>query len=171
MEAVPDGKWSSPVEIDPFNVSIEEKVDLLLRANAAALGVQGARFVNSTIQSTRLGKTFASTDGSYIEQTLYRSLPRMTITAVNPAGGDSEPSARVVAGFAPEHWYVTLFYVVSVIAVGFHLRHGIWSAFRTLGQQSARGQRIARAVALAVSLVLTAGFLSVPFAVTTGLVG
>ena len=88
VEAVPDGKWSSPVEIDPFNVSIEEKVDLLLRANAAALGVQGARFVNANMFATRLGKTFASTEGSYIEQTLYRSFPRMTITAVNPAGGD-----------------------------------------------------------------------------------
>jgi TldD protein len=88
VETVRDGKWSSPVEIDPFNVSIEEKVDLLLRANGAALGVQGARFVNSTMFATRLAKTFASTEGSYIEQTLHRSFPRMTITAVNPAGGD-----------------------------------------------------------------------------------
>jgi TldD protein len=88
VEPVRDGKWSSPLEIDPFTVSIEEKVDLLLRANAAALGVQGARFVQSNMFNTRLGKTFASTDGSYIEQTLYRSFPRMTITAVNPTGGD-----------------------------------------------------------------------------------
>ena len=75
VEAVPDGKWSSPVEIDPFNVPIEEKVDLLLRANAAALAVQGARFVNASMFASRLGKTFASTDGSYIEQTLHRSYP------------------------------------------------------------------------------------------------
>jgi len=88
VEAVPDGKWSSPVEIDPFTITVEEKVDLLLRANAAALGVQGARFVNSNIFSLRLGKTFASTDGSYIEQTIYRSFPRMNITAVAPDGSD-----------------------------------------------------------------------------------
>jgi TldD protein len=88
VEAVPDGKWASPVEIDPFSIPIEEKVDLLLRANAAALGVQGARFVNSTMFVARLGKIFASTEGSYIEQTLHRSYPSMNITAVNPAGGD-----------------------------------------------------------------------------------
>ncbi|WP_420128427.1 TldD/PmbA family protein [Longimicrobium sp.] len=88
VERVVDGKWSSPVEIDPFDVPIEEKVDLLLRANAAALGVQGARFVNSVMFSTRLGKTFASTDGSYIEQTIYRSYPLMQITAVAADGSD-----------------------------------------------------------------------------------
>jgi TldD protein len=88
VERVVDGKWSSPMEIDPFDVPIEEKVDLLLRANAAAMGVQGARFVNSVMFSTRLGKTFASTDGSYIEQTIYRSYPLMQITAVAADGSD-----------------------------------------------------------------------------------
>ena len=88
VERVPDGKWSSPMEIDPFDVPIEEKVDLLLRANAAAMGVQGARFVNSVMFSTRLGKTFASTDGSYIDQTIYRSYPVMQITAVAADGSD-----------------------------------------------------------------------------------
>nr|WP_310370847.1 succinate dehydrogenase cytochrome b subunit [Catenuloplanes atrovinosus] len=95
----------------------------------------------------------------------------LTTGTVHPDFAHGEVYNNVVADFAPERWYVTLFYVVSVVAVGFHLRHGIWSAVRTLGQQSARGQRIARAVALAVSVVLTAGFLSVPFAVMTGLVG
>ena len=88
VERVVDGKWSSPMEIDPFDVPIEEKVDLLLRANAAALGVQGARFVNSVMFATRLGKTFASTEGSYIEQTIYRSYPVMQITAVAADGSD-----------------------------------------------------------------------------------
>src|SRR5690606_3003349 len=48
-EAYPDGEWRSPIEIDPFDIPIEEKVALLLDANAAALGVQGARFVNSSM--------------------------------------------------------------------------------------------------------------------------
>src|SRR5690348_3633282 len=30
------GTWNSPIEIDPFNVAIEEKVGLLLKANEAA---------------------------------------------------------------------------------------------------------------------------------------
>jgi TldD protein len=92
VEAVRDGRWSSPLEIDPFTVPIEEKVDLLLRANAEALKVEGARFVTSSMNFLRLDKTFASTDGSYIEQTLYRSYPQMNITAVG-AGGDFQSRA------------------------------------------------------------------------------
>jgi TldD protein len=88
VEAVPDGRWRSPIEVDPFDVPIEDKVDLLLRANAEALKVEGARFVNSVMFFLRQDKTFASTEGSYIEQTLYRCFPRMTITAVAPDGSD-----------------------------------------------------------------------------------
>ncbi|MFI5933347.1 succinate dehydrogenase cytochrome b subunit [Actinoplanes sp. NPDC051494] len=94
----------------------------------------------------------------------------LTTGTLNPAGGDTEPSTRVIADFKAEQWYVTLFYVLSIVAVGFHLRHGLWSAFRTLGQQRPRGEHIARAVALVLSVVLVAGYLSVPFAVLTGLV-
>ena len=54
--------------------------------------------------------------------------------------------------------------------VGLHLRHGIFSALRTLGQQTPRGERRARALALVLSVVLVAGYLSVPFAVLIGLV-
>ncbi|WP_268248042.1 succinate dehydrogenase cytochrome b subunit [Actinoplanes lobatus] len=95
----------------------------------------------------------------------------LTTGTFNPAGGDTDPSARVIEGFAPDRWYVTLFYTLAVVSVGFHLRHGIWSAFRTLGQQTTKGERRAKAVALVLSVVLVAMYLSVPFAVLTGLVG
>jgi TldD protein len=88
VEAVPEGRWRTPIEIDPFDVPIEEKVDLLIRANTAAMGVQGARFVTSYMFFLRQDKTFASTDGSFIEQTLYRSFPLMDITAVAADGSD-----------------------------------------------------------------------------------
>ncbi|HEV2146707.1 MAG TPA: TldD/PmbA family protein [Longimicrobiaceae bacterium] len=78
----PDGEWRSPVQIDPFDVSIEDKVGLMLAANQAALKVQGARFVNFNMFFLRQDKTFASTEGTFTQQTLYRSFPRMTVTAV-----------------------------------------------------------------------------------------
>ncbi len=87
-ERWPDAKWSSPMQIDPFNVPIEEKVDLLLRANAEALKVQGARFVTSSMFFLKQEKSFASTDGSWIEQTYYRAYPSMTITAVSADRSD-----------------------------------------------------------------------------------
>jgi succinate dehydrogenase / fumarate reductase cytochrome b subunit len=76
----------------------------------------------------------------------------------------------VVADFAPGRWYVTLFYALAIVAVGLHLRHGIFSAARTLGQRSPRGEKLWKAAALVLSIVLVVGYLSVPFAVMTGLV-
>ncbi|MFF5231800.1 succinate dehydrogenase cytochrome b subunit [Dactylosporangium sp. NPDC000521] len=94
----------------------------------------------------------------------------LTTGTVNPVGDAQHPFANVVADFAPSRWYVTLFYALAIVAVGFHLRHGIFSALRTLGQQTPRGERRARAIALVLSVVLVVGYLSVPFAVLIGAV-
>ncbi len=94
----------------------------------------------------------------------------LTTGTLNPHGAPGQPYANVVADFAPSRWYVTLFYTLSIVSVGFHLRHGLWSSIRTLGQQTKKGERVARAVALVLSVVLVVGYLSVPFAVLTGLV-
>ena len=94
----------------------------------------------------------------------------LTTGTLNPVGDRAHPYANVVADFAPDRWYVTLFYTLAVVAVGFHLRHGIFSAARTLGQQTPRGAFYANAVAVVLSIVLVVGFLTVPFAVLTGLV-
>jgi succinate dehydrogenase / fumarate reductase cytochrome b subunit len=94
----------------------------------------------------------------------------LTTGTLNPIGDSQHPYANVVADFALDRWYVTLFYTLAIVAVGVHLRHGIFSAARTLGQRTARGERFARTAALVLSIVLVIGYLSVPFAVLTGLV-
>ena len=48
-----------------------------------------------------------------------------------PAAPPTSPYERVVNGF--QIWWVVLAYTIAMIAVGFHLRHGIWSALTTLG--------------------------------------
>jgi succinate dehydrogenase / fumarate reductase, cytochrome b subunit len=95
----------------------------------------------------------------------------LTTGTVNPHGVHGEVYANLVADFAPQRWYVTLFYALAVIAVAFHVRHGLWSGLQTFGRSTAASQRMLKGVALAVAIVLAVGFLSVPFAVTTGLVG
>lgn len=94
----------------------------------------------------------------------------LTAGVVNPHGVAGEVHANVVADFAPSRWYITLVYALAVIAVGFHVRHGLWSALQTIGRSSAPTQAALKGVALVVAILLTVGFLSVPFAVLTGLV-
>jgi TldD protein len=90
--ATPNGTWRSPIDVDPFTIAIEDKVALLLAANAAALGVSGARFVNSAMSFFRSEKTYANTDGTFTVQTHYRTLPSMSVTAVG--GGTTHVQSR-----------------------------------------------------------------------------
>lgn len=80
--ATPNGEWKSPIQTDPFDVAIEDKIALLLAANEEALKVRGLRFVSSSMFFLREEKTFANTDGTFTAQTIYRALPSMNMTAV-----------------------------------------------------------------------------------------
>lgn len=84
----PDGEWWSPVEIDPFEVDVGDKIALLRAANAEALRVDGARLVSSAISCARIDTTFASTAGSLISQHAYRTYPSMAVTAISSDGTD-----------------------------------------------------------------------------------
>ncbi len=99
VDPVADGRWQSPIEVDPFKVPIEDKIDLLLRANEAALAVPGARFVNSSMAFFLQEKTYASTDDVFTVQHIYRCLPQMSVTAVDPRAGDFQ--SRNSAEIAP----------------------------------------------------------------------
>jgi succinate dehydrogenase / fumarate reductase cytochrome b subunit len=92
----------------------------------------------------------------------------LTTRDLNPAGSAAGTYAAVARDFAPGRWYVTAFYALAIVALGLHLRHGIWSAFQTLGLRFA--DRYGRPIALVVSVLLCAGFLAVPVAVTIGVV-
>ena len=76
------GSWRTPVEVDPVEVAIEDKVALLLAANEAALRVPGVRYVNSGLALLREEKTLATTDGTLVTQTFYRVGPSFSATAL-----------------------------------------------------------------------------------------
>jgi TldD protein len=78
--------WKTPIEQNPFAVPVSEKVDLLLRANAAALE-NGATFISSNLFQVNEQKYFASTDGSYIDQDVHRIWPTFTVTTTDKATG------------------------------------------------------------------------------------
>jgi TldD protein len=120
ISASPDGEWSSPIEIDPFDVEVGEKVGLLLAANAEALRVRGARLVSSAIVCERVDTTFASTSGSLISQRVYRTHPSMTVTAIASDGLDfqTRSSAEIAPmGLGYEH----------VLAADLELRARQWA--------------------------------------------
>lgn len=80
--------WKSAFEKDPFDVSIDDKIQFLMKLNEHALKTSGVSFVNSSMGFVNEQKFYASTDGSRIEQYIIRANPNFNVTAVNRANGD-----------------------------------------------------------------------------------
>jgi TldD protein len=78
--------WRTPIQKSSFDVPIQEKVDLLMAVNAAAMKA-GAKFVNSQLFLVNEQKYFASTDGSWIDQDVHRIWPNFQVTAVDEKSG------------------------------------------------------------------------------------
>ncbi|WP_017627533.1 succinate dehydrogenase cytochrome b subunit [Nocardiopsis chromatogenes] len=95
----------------------------------------------------------------------------LTTNTIAPGGASDSPYERLVRGFQPENFWVTAIYILAVLLVGLHLRHGIWSAAATLGLNREGRRRAINTVAIIVAAVITVGFLLPPFSVLFGLVG
>lgn len=97
-------------------------------------------------------------------------LLNFTWQVINPGGASASPYQRVVNGFSV--WWLVVAYTVAMLAVGFHLRHGTWSALTTLGlNTSTVARRRLNLIAYAVAGVVTVGFLLPPYSILFGLVG
>jgi succinate dehydrogenase / fumarate reductase cytochrome b subunit len=65
---------------------------------------------------------------------------------------------------------VAIFYVLANLALGFHLFHGAWSIFQSLGLNSARFNHWRRWFAIGFALMVTIPNVSFPIAVQLGIV-
>lgn len=84
------GRYETPVKEDPFQVPVEEKLATLMEAERAMRAVKGVRATNGSIGCQREEKTFMSTEGSFIEQTLTETGCGIEATAVS----DTEVQSR-----------------------------------------------------------------------------
>ena len=92
-----DATWKSAFTIDPFTIPLEQRADLLLRANAAAMAVKGVRFVTSGLAFVKEDRSFANTEGSVISQTIVRTSMPFEITAVSEDRSDFQTRSNVIA--------------------------------------------------------------------------
>jgi len=86
VTGVGDASWKTPIRRNAMAVPIQDKVDLLLSLNAAAINA-GADFINSTLFLVNEQKYFASSDGSFIDQDVHRIWLPFTATAIDKSTG------------------------------------------------------------------------------------
>ncbi len=66
---------------------------------------------------------------------------------------------------------VTAFYVIAMVLLGFHLYHGAWSMFQSLGINHPRFNAVRRYFAIGLAILVTVGNAIMPLAVYFGFVG
>jgi succinate dehydrogenase / fumarate reductase cytochrome b subunit len=92
----------------------------------------------------------------------------MTTGTVHQSFIEGDVYHNFVAGFRVVP--VSLFYIFAMLALGLHLRHGVWSMFQTLGVSHPRSIRAAHVLAWIVAIVIVVGNISFPLAVLAGVV-
>ena len=76
------GRFETHVQIDPFSVSLESKLALLLDADARIRRNPGVKVSEGSVLAIRRDKIFANSEGAYVEQTIFESGGSISATAV-----------------------------------------------------------------------------------------
>ena len=92
----------------------------------------------------------------------------LTTGTVHPGFQEGGVYHNLVAGLRVVP--VAIIYVLAMVVLGFHLWHGVWSLFQTLGAEQARYGSLGRRVATVFTLVVVLGFIAVPLVVVSGFV-
>lgn len=126
-------------------------------------------------------KVKKAVNSNYADRTMYWSGPIILAFVIfhilEFTAGYIHPQSRfiegdvyhnVVAGFSV--WWVSAWYIFSMILLGFHLRHGIWSMFQSVGWNHPRHTPVLQQAALWIAIAITLGYISIPISVLAGLV-
>lgn len=95
-------------------------------------------------------------------------LADLTFGWTNPAFAAGRVHDNLVASFSRPH--IAGLYLAANVALGFHLFHGLWSLFQSLGWNSPKLNPWRRRFATAFAIVVTLGNVSFPIAVLAGYV-
>src|SRR5262245_16160620 len=122
----------------------------------------------SNVQATTGSRTMMLS-GPVIALFIVGHLLHLTTGTIHPRFVELHPYENLVSGFSNP--IASGLYIVVMILIGFHLSHGIWSMFQSLGLNHPRYTPLIKKFAAVFSWILIAGFISVPLAVLTGVLG
>ncbi|CAN5475202.1 succinate dehydrogenase cytochrome b subunit [soil metagenome] len=101
-------------------------------------------------------------------------LLNFSIGKINPNTGDTgnaagDPYSLLVDTF--DLWWMTIIYLVAMVALALHLHHGTWSSLQTLGFTNTAASRArAKAAGWIIAVVVAGGFSLVPLSVLLGII-
>jgi succinate dehydrogenase / fumarate reductase, cytochrome b subunit len=134
---------------------------------------RAARPINY-IKKANLNSTYASRtmlwSGPIILAFLIFHLLHFTFGTVHPGGPFDEHNVynNVVTGF--QYWPVSFFYIIAMVLLCYHLYHGLWSMFQSLGFSHPVYTPWLQRFAKVVAILIAAGNISIPVCVLAGFI-
>lgn len=126
------------------------------------------------VKKTNLNSTYASRtmiwSGPIILAFVIWHLLQFTFGVAHPGAPFDEHNVynNVVLGF--QVWPVSLFYIIAMTTLCYHLYHGLWSMFQSLGFAHPVYTPVLRVLAKIVAILLAVGYISIPVAVLAGFI-
>jgi succinate dehydrogenase / fumarate reductase, cytochrome b subunit len=126
------------------------------------------------VKRANLNSTYASRtmmwSGPIIAAFVIFHLLHLTFGTIHPGGPFDEHNVynNVVTGF--QVWPVSVFYIIAMIMLCYHLYHGLWSMFQSLGFSHPVYTPWLQRFSKVVAILIAAGNISVPVAVLAGLI-
>jgi TldD protein len=77
------GSWVSPFDVDPFEVPLTDKAELLIEAAKGVLATPGVAHASAGVSVVGEDRAFVSSEGAEVHQIAYRVMPHLTATAVS----------------------------------------------------------------------------------------
>lgn len=91
------------------------------------------------------------------------------VPGIHPNFDPNDPYQNVIVGFQSGYYFPVAVYMIALLALAFHLYHGTWSMFQTVGLNNKTYDGAIRGLAWLVAIVIPLGFATVPLGVVFGL--
>lgn len=178
--------FEGPEQLNYYGAALRRFPELLWAVRAILLVAVILHIWTSLLLALRKSKarpvTYSKKENiasSYASRTMYWSGPillafiifhllHLTAGTIHPGGRFIEGDVyhNVITGFRV--WYVSAWYIFSMVLLGLHIRHGAWSMFQSVGFNHPRHTPILKNTALVLAIVIVAGYISIPISVMLG---
>ena len=138
---------------------------------ARAAAARGQRYTMKKATRSTLSSRTMRWGGTALLLFIVFHILNLTTRTITPGGDSPSPYQRMLNTFSPQNWWVTVIYLLALVALGMHLRHGVFSSAQTLGYTSSQSARAFwNRAGWTVAIVVSGGFALVPLSVLLGLV-
>ena len=165
LKAVPPLLWGTRITLLAAVVLHGLAAFTLWRRNLAARPVG---YAHQDFQAAGVTSRTMYWTGPVIALFVIYHLLHFTLGSAHPQFSHTDVYTNVVVGFS--NVWVSGFYVLAMVALGFHLFHGGFSLLQTLGLRTPKYEKPIKAVLAVLCTVIVVVNVSFPIAVLAGLV-